>query len=197
MLPLAPLDAAYPRGARSAVDDAGVVAGWVDSAAGPRAVRWPALDAAPVPIELAVAPAAVVASEARAIDAAGDVAGRATLDDGRVIAFVDRVGGAGAGATVLPGLPGATAGFAEALGLDDLGRVVGAARGADGAVHAVLWTDGAIVALDDALAGLPTGVRYLSAAVGIDGARRIAAEAVMASGVDDEVRRIAILTPIW
>ncbi|MCA9679687.1 MAG: hypothetical protein KC464_31945, partial [Myxococcales bacterium] len=82
-------------------------------------------------------------------------------------------------------------------GLDDLGRVVGAARGADGAVHAVLWTDGAIVALDDALAGLPTGVRYLSAAVGIDGARRIAAEAVMASGVDDEVRRIAILTPIW
>jgi hypothetical protein len=174
-------------GAGWAVNADGVIAGSLSDQGGVRAVRWATSDAPPV----AIGPfAGAYLAEARAINGAGDVAGRVSLPEENR-AFFDDAGDDDP--VLLPFLPGGNP-YAEALDLDETGDVVGTASAGDEA-RAVLWRGGAILDLNDAVVELPEGVRYLSSAVGIDQDGRIAAEAVMEGGFGDSVRYLAILEP--
>jgi probable HAF family extracellular repeat protein len=187
--PLATFDGDPATGAAWAVSADGVIAGSLSTPGAIVAVRWPSAAAQPVAVEPIDG---AYLAEARAINGAGDVAGRASLE-GETRAFVDRADAGGT--TLLPFLAGG-ASYAEAFDLDEVGHVVGTANAGDGVAHAVLWRDGAIVDLNDVVVGLPGTVRYLSSAVGIDQQRRIAAEAVMEEGFGDSVRYLAILEPV-
>jgi hypothetical protein len=184
--PLPTLDAQHIVGAAWAADSSGGIAGALASANGYVAVRWASPAAAPE--VLGPVPGATL-TEARGVNATGDVVGRVTLNnDGR--AFIARVG---ADPVVLPTLTGL---WAEALDVDNAGRVVGMANAGPGVGHAVIWIDDEIVDLNDRVDSLPAGVSHLSSAVGIDDRGRIAAEAVMTSGPGDTIRYVAILDPV-
>ncbi len=177
-----------PVGMAVAVNDAGQIAGSLLSDAGFVAVRWDDPDAAPVVVG---GLEGAVLSESRAMNAHGDIAGRSSLEDDTVQAFLARAGGAPEG---LPFLPGGD-GYAEAFHLDDEARVVGTARAADGNPHAVLWHDGEVIDLNDCLPDVPASVLYLSSAVGIDSAGRIAVEVVLEGRPEQLPRTVGLLLP--
>ena len=131
--PLPTFDAQHIVGAAWAAHRSGGIAGALVSPSGYVAVRWASPTAAPVVI--GPIPGATL-TEARGINANGDVVGRVSLGS-TSRAFVARTG---AEPVVLPTLPG---GYAESYGIDDAGRVVGAASNGDGTAHAVIWIDDA------------------------------------------------------
>jgi uncharacterized membrane protein len=193
-VPMRVLAPRNPTGLAFDINEQGQVAGSVASRRGFVAVRWssPQLH----PRNLGHLPGAIL-SEARAINEAGDVAGRSGFADGTSRAFIGRAGGRAL--TPLPSLP-ADFQYAEAFDLDDLGNVVGFSRVAEGVIHAVLWLNREwagheVIDLNDRLAAPHPAVRHLSSAVAITNQGVIAAEAVLESAAGDEERAIAILSP--
>lgn len=190
--PLATIEGADPLGIAFDVNDDGVIAGTLATvASGFLAVRWADADAEPVVVTLAGATLA----EAKAINARGDVAGRATLADNTSRAFRALAGEDG---ILLPPLVAAEP-YAEGFDLDDTGRVVGASRFSEGVLHGTIWgEDGLAIDVHDRLSeALPEGALRISSAVAItpDG-KTIACEVVMDEGFGDSVRRIGILRAV-
>jgi uncharacterized membrane protein len=171
------------------VNDDGVVVGAGDTGTGFRPLIWQSWDSNPVVLS---APEGVELLEGHAINARGDVVGRAQVDGGprgfRKLSEAD---------VEVLGLLVATENASEASDLDDVGRVVGTSRFEVGVLHAVLWDeDGVVVDLNERVGTLPNNVKYLQRAVGISATgARIAVEVVMDEGFGDSVRRIGILVP--
>jgi uncharacterized membrane protein len=161
-----------------AVNALGHVAGWAvfEAGEGHHAVRWDAVDAAPLVLDGSTG---AWSSQAWGLNALGDVAGSLYFDgDDRVAAFL--YGEAAGAAHELPTLPGWD--HARAGGVDAAGRVVGLAWNgstamAGGPRSALLWKDGAVVAFDALLDASDAALYEIRRAWMINDAGQVVADA--------------------
>jgi len=172
-------------GAAFAVNDAGQIAGISAPTGFFQAVRWDSVTSDPViigPLR------GGVGGEARAINALGDVAGRTTFPSLEVRAMLHL---RAEDELIDLGVLGGS--FSEALGVNTLREVVGVSSTAT-IGHGFLWKEGVLYDLNDLTVATNVPFQSISMAVDIDDVGRIAAE-VLVSGMPNEVRRIALLTP--
>ncbi len=122
----------------AAINDAGQIAGFANTADGERATVWTTSGSAPV--HLGVLPGGT-ASRATSINRQGDVAGFSTVAGGARHAFVAHAGQL----TDLGTLPGGHESMA--LGINAAGHVVGWSDDASFETHAVVWGGGIVLDL--------------------------------------------------
>jgi probable HAF family extracellular repeat protein len=172
-------------GSAWAINDKGQIAGVSGGSEGVfYAVRWDSPSAAPV--QIGPLPGAFN-SEARGINAAGDVVGRSSSDTS-THAFVHHA--ATNALVALPQLPTAALSFAEAYDINDAGWIVGVANAGDGVVHGVLWIDELVYDLD--LLVEDAAVAEITTAVAVTTAGEIAAGA----GLRDGTHAVVLLRPV-
>lgn len=174
-----------PSGAAFAINDAGAIAGALSVEGALRAVRWDAPTLAPVVLPLAES---AIGSEALAINALGDVAGRCMFPD-----FSSRAMAHWREENVTLSL-GTLGGFgSEARAVNASRQVVGLSA-TPGAMTGFLWTDGTMRDLNDLVVHSNDPSARITLAADIDDDGRIAAEVII-GGRSYGPRRIALLTP--
>jgi probable HAF family extracellular repeat protein len=178
-----------PSGVALAVNDAGQIAGGLSTGGSFQVVRWDDVKSKPTvigPLEGALG------GEGRAINAAGDVAGRNTFPDSVVHALLHlRDENELIDLGTLGGTSGST--YSEARAVNAQREVVGVSS-TTGFVAGFLWKDRVLHDLNDLVVTTNEPTMHIVLAVDIDDASRIAAEIIL-GGSPRGPRRIALLTP--
>ena len=175
-------------GSALAINAAGAIAGSVVGAGFAFVgARW---DQPGAPPALVGVLSGAMNSELRAINSAGDTAGRSSFPDFTIRALMH----AKAENALVPlGTLGGT--YSEAFGIEAARRVVGASTTAGGLLHAFLWQDGAMHDLNDLIQSASAPISVAESAVAIDDSGRIAVQVLVPTPAGDAAR-MALFVPI-